>query len=179
MANEQDVTQITVREAEEIDIPAILSLLLTSFRQFPLFSYLYSPLNDNKDCAHDTVFFWRRRVLLDLLNPTASVVVAEVPKLLSPIHSPSNGNEDEVELESWRMLEWVLQNRRLSQVSKKTPGSIIVGFAIWKDRLGGNSSPGEQSSVPRASCSSRLRSECFCKRMPIFLCKQYIANERL
>jgi hypothetical protein len=68
-----------VRQAREDDLSAILALLLTSFRQFPLFDFLYSPLNKDFSFAQDTLFFWRRRLLLDLLDPEAAVIVAEAP----------------------------------------------------------------------------------------------------
>jgi hypothetical protein len=68
----------TVRPATESDLPALLSLLLTSFRQFPLFSFLYAPLDADLSAARDTVFFWRRRLLRGLLDPRVSIVVAEV-----------------------------------------------------------------------------------------------------
>jgi hypothetical protein len=157
MAHNTD-TPVIVRQAEEIDIPAIVSLVLTSFRQFPLFNYLYSPLDNDKDNANDTVFFWGRRILLGILDSATSIVVAEVPRALSPtIDSPSNVQAT-VELESWQMLEWVLQNPKLSQASQKTPGNIIVGFAIWKDRLGCSAGPGEQPTLPKIDWVKRLRS---------------------
>jgi hypothetical protein len=155
MSNEVD--RITVRKAEEADIPAISSLVLTSFRQFPLFNFLYSPLYQNIDNAHDTVFFWNRRTLLDLLDPTANVIVAEAPKSLSiPSACPAD-EDDPVELESWRMSEWVAKNRRLSQDSRKSPGKVVVGFAIFKDRLGCNASPADRATLPKADWISALR----------------------
>lgn len=67
-----------VRSATEADILAMLTLLLTSFCQFSLFSFLYSPLNTNKDAAFDTIWVWRRRLLLGLLDPNTTIFVAEV-----------------------------------------------------------------------------------------------------
>jgi hypothetical protein len=151
---------ITVRSAEEADIPAISSLVLTSFRQFPLFNYLYSPLYDDINNAHDTVFFWSRRTLLDLLDPTANVLVAEVPKTLSVTTTCPVNADDPVELESWRMLDWVLKKGKLSQESRKSPDKVVVGFAIWKDRLGHSASPSEKASLPKADWISSLRSKC-------------------
>ncbi|MCJ1272690.1 hypothetical protein MMC21_000477 [Puttea exsequens] len=157
MSNQADATRATVRQAEEPDIPAILSLVLTSYRQFPLFNYLYSPLEYDKDAAHDTVFFWHRRVLLDLLNPTVMILVAEVPTTLSPTNASPGDGADPVELESWRMLEWVLRNRKLSQASNKMPGSVVAGFAIWKDRLGGRAGPSEKAAVQKTNWINSLR----------------------
>ena len=175
MSNQADATRATVRQAEEPDIPAILSLVLTSYRQFPLFNYLYSPLEYDKDAAHDTVFFWHRRVLLDLLNPTVMILVAEVPTTLSPTNASPGDGADPVELESWRMLEWVLRNRKLSQASNKMPGSVVAGFAIWKDRLGGRAGPSEKAAVQKTNWINSLRGE-FLRRL---LCLVRSAYARL
>ena len=53
--------KVRVRPATAADLPAVETLLLTSYRQFPLFSYLYAPLYRNLDWARDTRFFWRRQ----------------------------------------------------------------------------------------------------------------------
>lgn len=129
-----------IRLATEADLPAMLSLLLTSFRQFSLFSFLYSPLNTNKDFAFDTIWVWRRRLLLGLLDPSVSIIVAELdegvaPTLIKPDGRREPGDDSMVE-ESWRMLEWVETKGSLSQSSVAEKAKIIVGFAIWKVRLG-------------------------------------------
>jgi hypothetical protein len=126
----------SLRRAEECDIPAILALLLTSFRQFPLFTFLYAPLDHNKDAAHDTIFFWRRRLLLDLLDPTATILVAEAPESFPATTLASGDDLDEIEKESWKMLEWVTRKGKLSQSSGVTAGKLVVGFAIWRRRPG-------------------------------------------
>jgi hypothetical protein len=131
----------SLRRAQECDISAILALLLTSFRQFPLFTFLYAPLDTDKDAANDTVFFWRRRLLVDLLDPGVTILVAEVLPETFPATTPARrkdteDDDDDIERESWNMFDWVTRNGQLSQSSKVTPGTLVVGFAIWKDRLG-------------------------------------------
>lgn len=151
----------TLRPATESDLPALLALLLTSFRQFPLFRFLYAPLDSDLSAANDTVFFWRRRLLRELLDPSVSVVIAEV------VDDGDGGREQrrrghlgggdgeaqgatgdgqqqrqqqqqmtEVEKESWRMLEWVVARGGLSQASMARRGCLVVGFAIWGVRVG-------------------------------------------
>jgi hypothetical protein len=152
----------SIRRAEESDIPAILALLLTSFRQFPLFTFLYAPLDCNKAAAHDTVFFWRRRLLLNLLDPAVTVLVAEVPESVPATTLTRGDDVDEVENESWNMLEWVTRNGKLSQSSRLTAGKLVVGFAIWRDRPGHEAKAGAEASgggeITGASWSNRLRS---------------------
>jgi hypothetical protein len=131
----------SIRPATEADIPAVLSLLLTSFRQFSLFSFLYSPLNTNKDAAFDTIWVWRRRLLLGLLDPNAAIVVAEVdddvPATLTKTEGDIQRTEDRMVDESWKMLEWVTTRGGLTQKSTADgKGRTIVGFAIWRVRVG-------------------------------------------
>jgi hypothetical protein len=115
--------ECTVRVATSSDIPALLSLLLTSFRQFTLFDVLYSPIHVDIDYARDTVFFWRRRLILDLLNPRCTVLVAEQPVSQQPQSVPEN-------VQSSQMLAW-MEKQGLRQESG---ASRIMGFAIWKIR---------------------------------------------
>ena len=157
MSSQPDKPVAMIRDATEDDIPAIVSLVLTSFRQFPLFAYLYSPLTENKDTARDTVYFWGRRVLLDLLDPASTVHVAEVPNDVAQSTTSPQDSDDPVEQESWRMLDWVLQNSGLSQASRTTSGYVIVGFTIWKDRVGEGTSAVERAAVPKPSWISKLR----------------------
>jgi hypothetical protein len=124
----------TVRLADESDISAVLSLLLTSFRQFPLFAFLYAPLDRDLNAAYDTVFFWRRRLQLGLIDPLTTVLVAEVPASFSPTERTAAATE--IEEQSWRMLEWTKTEGKLSQASKRVPGKTIIGFAIWRNRQG-------------------------------------------
>jgi hypothetical protein len=133
----------TIRPATESDLSALLSLLLTSFRQFPLFAFLYAPLDADLSAAKDTIWFWRRRLLLELLDPGAEIVVAEVEedprKKERPDALVGNGQLQQlnsVERESWRMLDWINAQGELSQVSTTTPGCLVVGFAIWNVRVG-------------------------------------------
>jgi GNAT superfamily N-acetyltransferase len=157
MSNRRDKPIPTIRNATEQDIPAIVSLVLTSFRQFPLFAFLYSPLDDSKDAAHDTIFFWSRRVLVDLLDPAATVQVAELAHESLPTSQAADQSDDPIAEESWRMWEWLQQNSRLSQASKSTPGTLIVGFTIWKDRPGVADSADKQAPVHKATWMGMLR----------------------
>ena len=122
--------QPTIRLARESDIHAILSLFLTSFRQFPLFDYLFSPLNKNLDLAHDTVFYWRRRLIVGLLDPETSIIVAEAPK--GELRAVEGEEGDERYKQAVDSLEWTERNG-LSTTDGK---NVVVGFAIWKVRRG-------------------------------------------
>jgi hypothetical protein len=62
-------SEASIPLATEADLPSKLSLFLTSFRRFSLFPVLYSPLSTKKDAAFDTIWVWRRRLLLDFLDP--------------------------------------------------------------------------------------------------------------
>jgi hypothetical protein len=128
----------TVRLATQADVPAIISLLLTSFRSFPLFDFLYSPLRTDKNNAFDTVFFWSRRVKLAISNPLSAVVVAELPASSVNEHV-QNGDRPKTG-EPWLMLDWVQTRARLQQRAKTT-GMFIVGFAIWQWRNVSNFRP--------------------------------------
>ena len=163
--------QPTVRLALASDIPSILSLVLTSYRQFPLFHHIYSPLTHDISTAHDTVFFWRRRIFLYLLQPAVTVLVAEVAAaaaLTAPKSAASGevGCVDSVEGESWRMLEWVrregLEEREgeveaeVERRKGKKGRKKVVGFAVWKDRVGCHE---DASVLPKADWISSLRSK--------------------
>ena len=157
MSNQSGELIPTIRDATEDDISAIVSLVLTSFRQFPLFAFLYSPLDNNKDAARDTIFFWSRRVLVDLLDPTATVQVAELANYSLPTVQDADQSNDPIMEESWRMLEWLQRNSRLSQASKSSPGAIIVGFTIWKDWPGVDEATAKQAAVPKPTWMAMLR----------------------
>jgi hypothetical protein len=116
---------VALRHAQDGDIPAITSLVLTSFRQFPLFDFLYSPLRENIDNAHDTVFFWSRRVRAAIYDREATVMVAEVPSSSLSEHSGEDVKD------SCEMLRWATDSANLSQVHEST-GMAVVGFAIWR-----------------------------------------------
>ena len=66
-----------------------------------------------------------------------SVLVAEIPEICLAIRHVTEGakSDDAVEEESRRMLEWVETEGRLSQVSQEREGWLLVGFAIWRDRI--------------------------------------------
>jgi hypothetical protein len=150
--------KVFVRAAQECDLDAILALLLTSFRQFPLFDFLYSPLNRNFDVAHDTVFFWRRRLLLDLLDPEASVIVAEAPldALVNSASASGVQDIDSIYKESLEALDWTETNR-LSTLSVPTTENVIVGFAIWRFRKGEKRGSLDLGVKNAASWCSKIR----------------------
>ena len=126
-----------LRYATAADVPAILALLLTSFRQFPLFDFLYSPLRQDLDRAVDTLFFWRRRVALAISDPDSAVVVAEIEgdevglfrarDIADGDVLASRGMNGEGEMRGegqvstgdeerpWRMLEWLESRQREQQ----------------------------------------------------------------
>src|SRR5438045_3164372 len=117
MASQTQHPKVSIRRALESDINAIVALLLTSFRQFPLFDFLYAPLNENFDVAHDTVFFWRRRLLLDLLDPEVTILVAEAPLDSLTVQAGSIHDEEQgyhILMQSRRALEWVERNGLLT-----------------------------------------------------------------
>jgi hypothetical protein len=154
-------TPASIRLTTEADIPALLSLLLTSFRQFELFSFLYSPLYTNKEAAHDTIWVWRRRLLIGLLDPATNIIVAEIDEGISPTLVKREQVEgDGLQEESWRMLEWVTSRGRLSQSSKVIPRKVIVGFAIWRDREG-EKVKRDAMQVQKPGLIARLRSKSF------------------
>jgi hypothetical protein len=114
-----------LRVADKGDAPAIISLLLTSFRTIPLFALLYAPLQLNKDNAFDTVYFWSRRVHLAIADPSSDVLVAELPiTYLDNVpewrNSDGGGNNA-----SWQMFEWVQRRARLEQTRLKS-GTVVV-----------------------------------------------------
>lgn len=139
MASNTSIQGVSIRLARKSDLTAILALLLTSFRQFPLFDFLYSPLDENFDVAHDTVFFWRRRLLLDLFDPEASVIVAEAPldSLVSASAGEPDSQTDPIYQKSVAALDWTERNG-LPTRSTLISENAIVGFAIWRFRSGEN-----------------------------------------
>ena len=75
-----------------------------------------------------------------------SLLVAEIPETCLAIEHVRDG--DAVEEESRRMLEWVQTKGRLSQVSQEREGWLVVGFAIWRDRIpdGAQADAGQEST---------------------------------
>jgi len=122
---------LKIRPATRKDLFAISVLVLTSFRQLPLFSSLYSPLNVNRDYGADTLWFWRRRIQLEMLNPDARVTVAEVGKNVKAMSREDSSEVDEVVKESWEMFEWVTKRYGVVEPQEVPGGKVIVGFAIW------------------------------------------------
>jgi len=122
----------TVRLATESDIPAIIVLLLTSFRQFPLFSRLHAPLSDNLSNAYDTAFFWRHRLLANLLDYSATVLIAEIDRDCGVQETVTRESSKSVDKESWEMFDWV--GRRPKQFSQidQVSGKMAIGFVICR-----------------------------------------------
>jgi hypothetical protein len=158
MASYSKDSKVFVRAAQECDLDAILALLLTSFRQFPLFDFLYSPLDGNFDVARDTVFFWRRRLLLDLLDPEASVIVAEAPldAIVNLAKARGAEDSDSIYKKSLVALDWTETNG-LSTVSVPTAENVIVGFAIWRLRKGEKKDSLNVAAKTAASWCSKIR----------------------
>lgn len=158
MASDTFTQRVSIRPAHESDLTAILALLLTSFRQFPLFDFLYSPLNKNFDVARDTVFFWRRRLMLDLLDPEASVIVAEAPldSLVSVLGGEPDDQNDPIYQKSVAALDWTERNG-LPARSTLNQDNCIVGFAIWRFRKGENSDSQPMKARHSPSCCNSLK----------------------
>jgi hypothetical protein len=122
--------QVVLRPATDKDVEAILALLLTSFREFPLFDILYSPLRKDLDYSKDTVFFWGRRVKLALADPNTIVLVSEIhcgnaEETLHDLTISKDKDED-----AWKMLEWC-EREGLRQENSQS-NNLVVGFAIWR-----------------------------------------------
>jgi hypothetical protein len=147
---------VAIRIADEGDLNAILGLLLTSFRQFSLFDFLYSPLNEKLDYATDTIFLWRQRLLLDILDPNASIIIAEVPSSSLVISDPPpNGDKNDLEFEkSLEALKWT-EKHHLSTASADGQ-NVIVGFAIWRVRPREDGQP-HDIKVSTRSLHNKLR----------------------
>lgn len=120
--------RITLRAATRDDIPALLSLILTSFRRFSLFDYLYRPLHENQDYARDTLYIWNGQFLKTLWDQSARIIVAEVDGLELPA-TPSSDTLDSVDIDSWEMINW-LANANLGR--RAGGNKNVVGFAIWR-----------------------------------------------
>ena len=134
---------VRVRPATRDDIPALTTLMLTSFRQFPLIDRFYWPLRQNPDAARDTVWHWSRRFRAYMLDPSKRVMVAEavdsdeVSRILA---SRQGGSEtgDPIVRASWGMLSWSSRFWRTNEpaliqrgrATRKSP-YYVVGFAFW------------------------------------------------
>jgi hypothetical protein len=127
-----------IRPALESDIPTLLTIFLTSFRLHPLFTYLHFPLQANPSLASDTIFFWRRRLKLFILDPRVDLVVLVVPR--NVVESQKVREVDEVtevgeEIgKSWEMLRWAQTEGGLGD--DKESEEVVVGFATWAVRKG-------------------------------------------
>jgi GNAT superfamily N-acetyltransferase len=122
--------EFSIRVATHDDVAAMICLLLTSFRRFPLFDYLYSPLKEDCARAYDTIYFWTRRMRLALLDPSTMVVVAETFHIEDVAFIPDD-TLNARNRESQNILDWLGKNTTLSQNIVRS-GSTVVGFAIWR-----------------------------------------------
>jgi hypothetical protein len=123
-------TNVVLRDATAEDVPALLSLLLTSFRRFPLFDILYWPLHTDKENALDTIYFWGRRLQKALWNASATIIVAEI--LASDAIPDKPGTlVNQLDQDSWGMFNWISSKPEFSQHNPVT-GKTIVAFALWR-----------------------------------------------
>jgi hypothetical protein len=113
-----------IRLATEADIASLLPLILTSFRQFPLFLYLHEPLNKNLDLAHDTLWLWERRLGIAIADPTTKIIIAEIDRVSGDVKNELPENRE--------ILEWLEGNG----FQRREGDKEIIGFAIWEIRLG-------------------------------------------
>jgi len=74
--------------------------------------------------------------LLGLLDPSVAIIVAEIDEEVTPTLSRATGEEEEMVAESWKMLEWVKTRGALSQRSTTDKEKMVIGFAIWRVRVG-------------------------------------------
>jgi hypothetical protein len=131
---------VSIRRAEEADLDAMTTLILTSFRQFQLFAYLYSPLRSAPSSASDTLWYWRRRLRLEMLDPCTDVLVADIDVADK---SPDAAND----MDAKCLHEWVLTRRGQKDPQIRTIGNLgirgrdggledrfVVGFALWNVR---------------------------------------------
>jgi hypothetical protein len=74
--------------------------------------------------------------LLGLLDARVAIIVAEIDEGVSPSLSSTCGEGGEIVEESWKMLEWVKTRGGLSQRSTTEKQKMVIGFAIWRVRVG-------------------------------------------
>ena len=141
------IKNISIRLATREDIPDVVTLVLTSYRRFPLFDFLYQPLHNDINNANDTLYFWDRRMRKTLLDPSSRLIVAEIDSSASPQESSSD--ERSADKESWRMVDWLTEKNLGTGV---TSGRIFVGFALW--RFEGEDAP---SSPRRFSLTGKIQ----------------------
>jgi hypothetical protein len=147
-----------IRPATPQDLSALTTLVVSSYRQFPLFNYLYSPLNVDRENATDTLWFWRRRILLEMLDTNSRVVVAEVDQSTltrASLDQEDIGSHNDTEVEdsdfkaSREMLEWTRQKLG-GDPQITSSGRVIVGFAIWFVRSPEGGGGASQPAVRRS-----------------------------
>jgi hypothetical protein len=123
-------TSITLREATTEDIPALLSMLLTSFRRFPLFDYLYAPIRTDQANALDTLYFWDKRLRKTLWDPLSTIIVAEIRDCNLP-SAPLEIPTRQIDQDSWGMLRWIYSSKPFP-LSDSSSGTALFGFSIWR-----------------------------------------------
>lgn len=138
------LSEIVIRRSARQDIPSLVSLVLTSFRRFPLFDFLYTPLRSDINNARDTIFFWNLRLRKALLDPSAIIIVAEVP----PEWLPNTPKDDPrtIDQDSWEVWDW-LQSQGKPYSNGGFRENSIAGFALWR-WIGAN--------APRNNCHLSL-----------------------
>jgi hypothetical protein len=140
------LSEIVLRQSARQDIPSLVSLVLTSFRRFPLFDFLYTPLRSDINNAHDTIFFWNLRLRKAFLDPSAIIIVAEVPS--ERLSSTLEDDQRTIDQDSWEMWDW-LQSQSKPCFNNGFRRNSIAGFALWR-RVGGNTSQNNcRISLPR------------------------------
>ncbi|CAG1962317.1 unnamed protein product [Fusarium graminearum] len=131
---------VRIRRAEEADLDALTTLILTSFRQFQLFAYLYSPLQSSPASASDTLWYWRRRLHLEMLDPYTDVLVADIGV---EDKSPDAGDDMGAKyLHEWVATRMDRKDPQIQKVDKlrisgrdaSMGDRLVVGFAIWNVR---------------------------------------------
>lgn len=147
----------TLRLATEQDIPSLIALVLTSFRSFPLFEYLYSPLNTNLDYFQDTIYHWTARFLLGISDPATEIIVAELPA--GGLQAVGEG-EDEAMRKGWEAWGWLERNGM--DMERGEEEMVVVGYAVWEVRMGSFEAANSRSGIGDMSAEVAERCEfCF------------------
>ncbi|KAK3387332.1 hypothetical protein B0H63DRAFT_521390 [Podospora didyma] len=150
---------INIRKAEKADLEALSTLVLTSFSQFSLFAYLYSPLQRDINVASETLWYWRRRLRLGMLDPASHVIVAEAT-IDSEEDIPTADEDGDEGGQSRRLLDWAMQKTRerdpqfqlqTVDIGDRQTKTYIVGFAIWNVRDPPDGSPKAATGRPPQS----------------------------
>jgi hypothetical protein len=121
---------IVLRPATSADIPSLATMVLTSFRRFPLFDLMYTPIRSDISLSRITLFYWNLRLRKALLDPSAIVVIAELQSPAQLPNQPIDKPETAEDEESWTMLKWIQTQPRY--ILPRGDGNEVVGFALWR-----------------------------------------------